>query len=64
MLNFIYGSSERIFLNASIGCNAGCSYCYLPRLGIRGNGARIAAENLLETLRLLEDLMPLGIGYN
>ena len=51
MLNFIYGSSDRIFLNTSIGCNAGCSYCYLPRLGISGNDARIAAENLLEALR-------------
>lgn len=32
MLNFVYGSSERIFLNTTIGCNAKCKYCYLPSL--------------------------------
>lgn len=51
MLNFIYGSSERIFLNTSIGCNASCNYCYLPQLGVRGNNARITAEDLLEALQ-------------
>ena len=38
-------------MNTSIGCNAGCSYCYLPRLGISGSDVRIAAENLLEALQ-------------
>lgn len=32
MLNYVYGSSERIFLNTTIGCNAMCKYCYLPSI--------------------------------
>lgn len=51
MLNFIYGSSRRIFLNTSIGCNANCSYCYLPKLGVTGNNARISATDLLNMLQ-------------
>lgn len=31
-MEFVYGSAERIFVNTSIGCNAKCSYCYLPKL--------------------------------
>jgi len=30
--NYLYGNKERLFLNTNLGCNAQCSYCYLPIL--------------------------------
>jgi len=35
MNEFVYGDSERIFVNTSIGCSAKCVYCYLPDLDIK-----------------------------
>lgn len=32
MLEYVYGTEERIFVNTVIGCHAKCSYCYLPSL--------------------------------
>lgn len=29
---YVYGSSDRLFINAALGCRARCSYCYLPSL--------------------------------
>ena len=31
-MNYIFGSSQRLFVNTSLGCNSSCSYCYLPLL--------------------------------
>ena len=56
MLNFIYGSSKRIFLNTAIGCNAKCSYCYLPKLGVRGSETRTTADKVLDVLQNVEYL--------
>lgn len=56
MLNFLYGSSKRIFLNTSIGCNSKCKYCYLPKLGVKEKQMQISAENLLNVLQNTEYL--------
>lgn len=32
--NFVYGNHTRIFVNTNLGCNAKCSYCYLPLLNV------------------------------
>ena len=51
--NYLYGNKERLFLNTNLGCNAQCSYCYLPilnfNLGKTPNNV-IQTEKLLETL--------------
>lgn len=45
MANFVYGTKDRIFINTSLGCRAGCKYCYLPQLGLSpGAGHRSAGE--------------------
>jgi len=35
--DYIYGNSERIFLNTTLGCKSKCSYCYLPSLNLVEN---------------------------
>lgn len=35
--NFINGNKTRIFVNPSLGCEAGCKYCYLPKLDLALN---------------------------
>jgi DNA repair photolyase len=32
--NYLYGDTNRIFLNTNLGCSSQCSYCYLPELNI------------------------------
>lgn len=40
----IYGTSERIFVNTAIGCNACCKYCYMPKLGHKKKEKTISGE--------------------
>ena len=40
----IYGTSERIFVNTAIGCNACCKYCYMPKLGHKKKEKTISDE--------------------
>lgn len=32
----VSGHQDRMFINTGIGCNGGCQYCYLPKIGIGG----------------------------
>ena len=40
----IYGTSERIYVNTAIGCNACCKYCYMPKLGHKKKEKTISGE--------------------
>lgn len=31
----VSGNKERLFINTGIGCEGGCQYCYLPKIGIQ-----------------------------
>ncbi|MCF6172746.1 MAG: hypothetical protein L3J44_03045 [Campylobacteraceae bacterium] len=46
--NFLYGNSERLFLNTNLGCDSNCSYCYLPDLNLKKS--QISTDELLELL--------------
>jgi DNA repair photolyase len=37
MNDYIYGDAKRLFLNTELGCRSGCSYCYLPQVGLKIN---------------------------
>lgn len=48
----LFGDSQRIFLNPSIGCESSCSYCYLRQIGIpTGEKPKeiISAESIVKT---------------
>lgn len=46
--NFVYGDTNRIFINTDLGCNAECKYCYLPLLNIVHGERRISASKAIE----------------
>ena len=52
---YIFGDSNRLFLNTALGCSSACSYCYLPTLGypISTNNIelKISAEHLFNLLK-------------
>lgn len=56
--NFVYGNSERIFINTDMGCEAKCQYCYLPHLGIKHNEKRITAYQAIELVEKLKYYKP------
>lgn len=47
MLEYVYGTKERIFVNTVIGCHAKCSYCYLPSLLTREKDNQILAREVI-----------------
>ncbi len=49
-------SSGRIFVNNVIGCEAGCTYCYLPKIGIQGKTIYSFEEVKAEFQRLSRPL--------
>lgn len=51
--NYLYGNRERLFLNTNLGCNAQCSYCYLPILSLNLGKT---PNNVIQTEKLLEML--------
>lgn len=54
MLSFVYGSSKRIFLNTTIGCNSNCKYCYLHSM--QGNTTKLYRQAADEVYNSLEAL--------
>lgn len=59
MLKYIYGNSERIFVNTEIGCNASCSYCYLPSLQKNGSKLlKISAKELIKQIESFQSYIP------
>lgn len=52
--NFVYGDTNRIFVNTDMGCNANCQYCYLPSLGIVHGKRKINAHQAIELVENLE----------
>lgn len=58
MKHFVYGDSQRIFLNTALGCSAHCQYCYLSGLGIGHNPHYISAEETLTLLQQSDEFVP------
>lgn len=45
--------SSRLFINTTLGCNGGCSYCYLPKVGYDNNNLSnnfMSASSIIEFL--------------
>ena len=58
MASFVYGDSYRIFINTALGCDGGCQYCYLSKLGVSGEQPEKSVEEVLELLNGLEEYRP------
>lgn len=57
-MKFVYGDSERLFINPALGCKSRCSYCYLPSLGMTlGKGAKPTA-NFEQIIKEFADVAP------
>lgn len=55
-LKLVYGNAERVFVNNAIGCNAQCSYCYLPELiNEQEDIWKYSHIDALEQLRTMQD---------
>lgn len=52
-MKFVYGSSERIFVNTSIGCKASCKYCYLPKMQKENSIVCISGEEAVSQVNRL-----------
>jgi DNA repair photolyase len=61
---FVYGDSERVFLNTTLGCRSSCSYCYLPSLDIPIGRRPISSATAREILRALEAEKSVVLGRN
>ena len=48
MDKYIYGTSERLFVNTVMGCNACCKYCYMPKLGYKKKEKTISGEMAIQ----------------
>lgn len=56
MNDYIYGDARRLFLNTELGCRSGCSYCYLPQVGLKINAEssdikRASAGQILDAIK-------------
>lgn len=58
MLNYVYGSKNRIFVNTVIGCNASCSYCYLPTIQQDSLGSKITAQEVIKHMDAVKEFVP------
>ena len=58
MASFVYGDSYRIFINTALGCDGGCQYCYLSKLGVSGEQPEKSVEEVLELLNGMEEYRP------
>ena len=47
-MRFVYGSTERMFVNTALGCKANCKYCYLPKIQNGIDVDYISAESAIE----------------
>lgn len=56
--NFVYGDTNRIFVNTDMGCNADCKYCYLSSLEIVHGERKISASKAIELVQNLEYYVP------
>lgn len=56
--NFVYGDSNRIFVNTDMGCKADCKYCYLSSLDIVHGERRISGAKAIEIVQNLEYYEP------
>lgn len=54
-------NSDRIFINTCLGCNGGCSYCYLPRLGYDN---KTDDSPVREASQIIRDIEESGININ
>ena len=54
-MKFVYGSSERIFVNTSIGCNSSCQYCYLPKINGKQSVLNISEEEAIWQVKQLTE---------
>lgn len=57
MRDYIYGDARRLFINTELGCRSGCSYCYLPQIGLKINAEisdikRASAGQILDALKI------------
>lgn len=60
-MEFVYGSTKRIFVNTSIGCMASCQYCYLPSLKNNKNVDNISSD---KAIKLVEEKPYFVTGEN
>ena len=58
MASFVYGDSYRIFINTTIGCEGGCQYCYLSKLGVSSGQPEKNAEEVLALLNQMKEYQP------
>lgn len=47
LMDYIFGTNKRLFINTSLGCNSSCSYCYLPFLNL-SIGERVQKSTTFE----------------
>jgi DNA repair photolyase len=50
---YVFGTSDRLFLNTELGCASSCAYCYLPSEGLQ-IGRAPDSERRLPAARVLE----------
>lgn len=51
---YVYGTRQRIFINATLGCRSRCSYCYLPALGYKVNASEFAVVDSVDLINKVE----------
>ena len=58
VLEHVYGTKERIFVNTVIGCHAKCSYCYLPHLLPEHENIQILASEAITKVNNMPEFKP------
>lgn len=51
---YVYGTSERLFINSTLGCASKCSYCYLPSLNYELGASALDVVNSPTLIELVE----------
>lgn len=51
---YVYGTSDRLFVNSTLGCKSRCSYCYLPSLNYKINADKLLALSSQELIKKIE----------
>lgn len=58
MLEYVYGTKKRIFVNNVIGCCASCKYCYLTSIRKNQKKCRISSDEVIKKVNEMEEFIP------